>query len=38
MHGIRDDKKEIASSPGSRHELEPPAVLREGQAEPLLVI
>lgn len=38
MHGIRDDKKEMESSPGPRHEPESQTVLREGQAESLLVL
>lgn len=38
VHGIREDKKEIESSPGPRHEPEPSTVLGEGQAESLLVL
>lgn len=32
VHGIRDDKKEIESSPRPRRELIPPTLRREGQA------
>ena len=38
VHSIRGDKKEVESSPGARHEPEPPNCTEEGQAESLLVL